>query len=172
MGQNKALLALNGQTLIERIIAAIPSDRSCIKIVTNSPSRYAFLGQPLIQDVIRHKGPIGGVYAGLVDSTEHFSFFLACDLPFISQEVITAVLGHHREQAILCVRATRGFEPLCAIYSKDCVPVIEEQIRGGEHSLQSLISRMPSETLEIGEPTALMNVNTEEDWRWALKVSS
>ncbi|NIT71946.1 molybdenum cofactor guanylyltransferase [candidate division KSB1 bacterium] len=172
MRQNKALLKINGETLIERVISAIPGEKESIKIVTNSPDEYVFLGYRTISDIFPHLGPISGVHAGLVDSPLLYNFFLACDLPFISEAVIQTVQEKHTDQDILGLRSRRGLEPLCAVYSKRCIPLIEKQIKRGQHSLHSLFELVKSDFIQVSDQKALANLNTPQDWRQYLNNST
>lgn len=108
-GRNKALYALNnGQTLLERVISVIPENIKAIKLVTNSPEDYRFIGLPMIPDVHPGLGPISGVHAGLVDSQYPFNFFLACDLPMISTKFIDKIVSAHCGQDIFGIKTVRG----------------------------------------------------------------
>jgi len=170
MGQNKALLRFGGRTIIETVVHAIPASRDQIKIVTNSPDEYSFLQLATVRDIYPGLGPISGVHAGLVDSSYQFNFFLGCDLPLISKEVMLAVVTRHTDQDIFGVKTEKGLEPLCTIYCKRCVPLIEEQIKNGEYSLQRLFELFPSQFIQITEPAPLFNLNSRDDWNKLLKT--
>ena len=117
----------------------------------------------MIPDIHPGLGPIGGVHAGLVDSPFDFNFFLACDMPLISTEVVQTVLDFHAGQDIFGIRTQNGLEPLCAIYSKGCVLAIERQIKIKDYSLHSLFETVPSEFIEMENSRLLFNMNTKED---------
>jgi len=164
MRQNKALLKVNGGVLIEKIIDAVPAKAGEIKIVTNSPDEYSFLPHIKIRDIYPHRGPISGIHAGLVDAGAEFSFFLACDLPFISHAVIAEIVHRHGGQAIFGVKTADGLQPLCSIYSKSCVPVIESMIADGHYSLHDLFKKIESEFIEMKGLPDFFNLNTLDDW--------
>jgi len=163
LGRNKALVELNGQTIIEKVVSAIPARKENIKIVTSTFQTFHFLKLKMISDIHPGLGPIGGVHAGLVDSTFDFNFFLACDLPLISTEVIQAVLDSHISQDILGISTKNGLEPLCAIYSKGCISAIEKQMKVKDYSLHTLFETVPSEFIEIEDSNILFNLNTTQD---------
>jgi molybdopterin-guanine dinucleotide biosynthesis protein A len=170
MGQNKALLRFGGHTIIETIVRAIPASREQIKIVANSPDEYTFLQLAVVQDIYPRLGPISGIHAGLRDSSHLFNFFLGCDLPLISQEVILTVVENHAAQDILGVETQTGLEPLCTVYSKRCLPIIEEMIKKREYSLQRLFELVPSQFIQIPDPAPLFNLNTRDDWNKLIKT--
>lgn len=164
MGRNKALIELDGIPVIERVIQAVPAEKKNIKIIAQAEEVYRFLGLTMIGDVYPDLGPIAGIHAGLLDSSSQFGFFLACDLPLISRNIIEMVLNRHTNQDVLGLRTEKGFEPLCTIYSKECIPLIESQIKKKDYSLQSLFTLVDSEFINIQSSESLFNLNTLQDW--------
>lgn len=165
MGRNKALIRYGGKTIIEYVLAAIPAPAEHIKVITNEKEPFAFLPVALIADVYPQLGPISGIHAGLRDSSFQFNFFIACDMPLISSEVITFILNRHQDEDILGLQSPRGPEPLCTIYSRNCVPVVEDQIARGNYSLHNLFKRVPSVFIEPPDFARLFNMNTPHDFK-------
>jgi molybdopterin-guanine dinucleotide biosynthesis protein A len=64
-----------------------------------------------------------------------------------------------------------GLEPLCALYTRDCLPIIEAALESGDLRLSSMVAclpsveRIPARKLErLGNPSKLFfNVNSPED---------
>jgi len=163
MGRNKALIRYCGKTIIEYVLAAIPAPFERIKIITNEKEPFAFLPVALIADIYPHLGPISGIHAGLLDSSFQYNFFIACDMPLISSEVIEVILNRHKDEDIFGLQSPRGAEPLCTIYSKNCVPVVEHQIACGNYSLHNLFKKVPSVFIEPPDSAGLFNINTPHD---------
>ena len=163
LGRNKALVEVKGQTIIEKVVSAVPAKKENVKIVTSSFQTFRFLKLEMISDIHPGLGPIGGVHAGLVDSAFDFNFFLACDLPLISTEVIQLVLDSHSGQDVFGVRTKKGLEPLCALYSKNCISTIDNQMKIKDYSLHSLLETIPSEFIEMENSNLLFNMNTKQD---------
>ncbi len=164
MGKNKALLELEGKTIIERVISSIPADENTIKIITNSFEDYESLGLDMIEDRFKGVGPLAGIHAGLLDASSKFSFFLACDLPFLSESVIRKIIQEHRGQEVFGAKSAFGWEPLCAIYAKTCLPKIEEQITKANYSLNALLDFTEYGVVDLSTGNTLFNLNTNEDW--------
>ncbi len=165
MGRNKALLPLEGSTVIERVVSAIPARGNQVKLVTNSPADYGFLGLPCLPDVHPGLGPMAGIHAGLTDSVDDFSFFLACDLPLLEESSIRKLMQLHVNQNVLGYRTKRGPEPLCAIYAKAINPVIEKFLEKNECALHKLCEQVGGEFIEFDDRAGLFNLNTLADWR-------
>jgi len=163
MGRNKALIRFEDTSVIEHVMSSIPASREYIKVVTNDPKPFDFLSVALIADTYPNLGPISGVHAGLLDSSFQFNFFIACDMPLVSTELVKFLLSRHKDEDIFGLRSERGAEPLCAIYSKNCVSVIEEQIGIGNYSLHDLFKKVPSNFVEPPDSAQLFNMNTPLD---------
>lgn len=82
MGQDKALLQLGGQTLIELAVAKLQQVCAEVFILSSRPELTAFA--PLVPDLHPGCGPLGGVEAALLHSRYDWNLFLAVDMPFIS----------------------------------------------------------------------------------------
>ncbi len=174
MGQNKALLPLNGVSLIEGVANTLQPLFDNIVIVTadSEISRAAHL--PAIPDVYPDKGPLGGIHAAL----RHFQapvFCVACDLPFLNARAIRFLceqLGNH-DAAVPYI--DKREQPLHAVYAASCLPIFESELRGErvrrmERVLAPLDVRFIEEAqwLPFGDPLKIFtNLNTPEEARAA-----
>jgi len=165
MGRNKALLPVGRQTLIETVLSALPCPRDNVKLLTNSPNDYSFLGLGTVPDIHPGIGPIAGIQAGLLQSGSARNFFVACDMPLLTTEVVQSILDEDDDADVTVPRSGTGLEPLCAVYSRACLPEIEIQISRGEYGLQRLLARVNCHVLEMSGSSALTNVNAPDDYR-------
>jgi molybdenum cofactor guanylyltransferase len=119
------------------------------------------------KDLVPRCGPLGGIYTGLKTSMHEAEMFLSCDMPFVTAELLTKVM---RAKAPIFVeyRGRVGFPLMLAAAD---VAVVENEIRAGRLSLQSLAKRLKAKRLRLGEREGrqLFNVNTPADWAEALK---
>ncbi len=164
MGRNKALLRLGRKTLVECVAGAIPENGHAVTLITNAPETYSFLGLRMIPDKIRGIGPLAGIHAGLHDADQSACFFLACDIPLISTEMLLLLLDRYRDQDVVAANTKRGPEPLCAIYSTRCLEVVERQVQSGDYSLQELLKHLDCDYVEAPDDRLLLNVNYPEDY--------
>lgn len=169
-GSNKALVRLRGKPLIKHVTDILtPLFTTCL-LVTNSPEEYAFLGLPMTGDQWQGAGPLAGIHASLIHIREPFAFVTGCDLPFIHAEVISLLcrLVHGYCAAVPCL--DHGLEPLCAIYHKNCLPIIEEQLVRGERKIGRIFSRLPTRLVTekeilgvVQDLSSFYNINRPED---------
>ncbi len=59
-----------------------------IIIVTNAPAAYASYGAVVVTDAFDKRGPLTGIYSGLLHSTDEYNFVVACDMPFLNPGLI------------------------------------------------------------------------------------
>lgn len=129
MGTNKAFLEMDGIRLIERIIGILSELFPEIIIVTNDPLSYTHLSSAVIvTDIYKNKGALGGIYAGLFYASENYSFITACDMPFISKELIVYLARFTNNHDIIVPQGADGMQPLHAVYSKNCLAPIKKNL--------------------------------------------
>lgn len=113
------------------------------------------------EDIIPDKGPLGGIYTALVQSSEPYVFIAACDMPFLKAQVIRDIIDNIDG---FDIAAARG-NPLCAVYSKNCIHVIKEALDKGELKVQGIFSRLNTKVIDIDKE--IVNINTQEEYeRW------
>lgn len=93
---------------------------------------------------------------------------LACDLPMLNPAAIrwlydTTQQGVERHG--LVARNGDQIEPLFAVYTADCLPLLEDHLAKGRRSLQKLIEAGEFTVVEVPPEISdrLVNVNTIED---------
>lgn len=175
MGKNKALLSLNGKTLIEHVISAALAVTDFVQVITNTPREYAFLELPMLGDVIENIGPLGGIYTALKHCRTQHCLIIACDLPIISVELLQFLAENAGTSDIFAIDAGRGVEPLCAIYSTACLHAIEKQIAEKDYKVARLFERVDARVVRFHPTHSLYsenlfyNVNTPEDFEKLLR---
>ena len=137
MGTDKALLPIEGKTMIEHIIAQVKDIGDEVIVITNTPEGYKFLNLPIFTDVIPDKGALGGLYTAIDAASHPYTLILACDMPFLNQGLLRYMisLAPEADAVIPKIAAPDGekkksgmAEPLRAIYSKACLAPIRKCI--------------------------------------------
>lgn len=171
MGQNKALALLLGIPLIERVAAAARQLTDDILLVTNEPAPYAKLGLPSVADAQPGIGPLMGLYSGLAAARYDLAILVACDMPFLSLDLLRYLISLAPDHDVVIPRTEDGLHPLHALYRRPtCLPAIAAAIGAGQRRMISFHGRVrvrevPEGELAALDPTgfALMNVNTPDD---------
>jgi molybdopterin-guanine dinucleotide biosynthesis protein A len=166
----KTLIEIGGKKIIDRIIDLFCRLFDEIIVVTNSPDRYASSGVTITPDVILGKGPLVGIYSGLLSSTQLYNFVVGCDMPFIQSELVE-YMGALTEDYDLIVPEVNGYyEPLHAIYSKNCIDKIRRLIEKKTFKIQELFEKVKLRPITKDEIIrydprliSFTNINTKED---------
>lgn len=168
-GVPKGLLAVEGRTVLERLLALAPRFADVL-LVANVPAPYARFGLRTVADVVPGKGAPGGVHAALVAARTPWVVAVACDMPFVSTEALCVLLGARGEAVdAVCFEVAGRLEPLLAAYRTGLAAgwgaALEE-----DPSLRQLLSGvrarlLPEDALRTVDPglRSLVNVNTPED---------
>jgi molybdopterin-guanine dinucleotide biosynthesis protein A len=93
MGQDKAFLNVDGVPMIQRILTLFTRLFRENLIITNDPAPYQGLKTKTLRDLFPNRGALGGLYTGLFFSSFHYSFCVACDMPFLKEKLIEYLLG-------------------------------------------------------------------------------
>jgi len=171
MGTDKAFIKIGNQPLIKRQIELLRKVFKQIIVVTNSLPKYrGYKGIKIISDIIPHRGPLGGIYSGMVASSSTYNFVVACDMPFINQALIRYIMRNKNSYDIIIPKIDRKYHPLFGIYSKNCLPIIEKRIKQQRFKVSSIFSKVKTNFIskhEIRqfEPNllSLMNINIPGD---------
>jgi len=177
MGTNKAFLKIDGIRLIDNILAVYQKIFSEIIIVTNDPLSYAeFSETVIVTDIYKEKGALGGIYTGLFYATYDYSFVAACDMPFINEDFIIYLTGQVGKHDIIVPELSEGFQPLHAIYSRNCLSHIKKLLIldklkiAGFYKEVRLLSIPEEKITPFNKDGRLfLNVNTPEDLEKSFK---
>ena len=179
MGQNKPLLSYDGKTFLERLVTAFSSydeiilsaktESQCEKyrsaLKTNdAPAKIKF-----ISDKNQDKGPLEGIRRALTESKNEFVFICASDMPFATNAIPEYLAEFFCSDydcyvPTICGRA----EPLCAVYKKSVLPVIEKQMQDNELKISRLFEKVPVKFIPVEksclDKKLFLNVNTPEEY--------
>lgn len=178
IGRDKGLLALGGIVLGQRTVDFLKDIFNEIIFVTNQPQSVPWAdGLVVVQDEVPFQGPLGGISAGLQVSEYSLNFVVATDMPFLSRPLIYYLMNRTKEADIVVPKLSGGFEPLHAVYSKNCLPAIVDHLRRGDNRMVSFyedveVACVGESELRKYDPELLsfFNVNTWEDYEKAQDI--
>jgi molybdopterin-guanine dinucleotide biosynthesis protein A len=170
MGADKAFVTLGGRTLLARALDLARSVTADVRIVGDAMKFGAFA--PVVEDVFRGCGPLGGIHAALRASRNDLNLMLAVDLPFVSLALLQFLLTRARGSAamVTVARAENRLQPLCAVYRCEFADVAEIALQQGQYKIDALFDA--AHTQVIGEeeletagfaPRIFRNLNTPEE---------
>ena len=168
-GRTKALLSLGGHSFIERLLETLAPLVDTVIVSTNEPEAYRHLDLRIVGDDQEGRGPLMGILAGLRASGADSCFVVAADAPLLQKSLVLAIAAAAALENDVTVPIWEGkLEPLCALYSRNCIPAIESSIdQGRVISFYPLVRvcHMPEKVVRAADPQGLsfVNVNSPED---------
>ena len=177
-GTNKALLEVGGVTVIQRTMALFETLFEKIMVVSNAPQDLLALDVKIVSDLFPERCSLAGIHAALFHVETPWAFVVPCDNPFLSREMVELVLSYRTDGATIVVPETaKGLEPLCAAYSRENLKQAEVRLSEGRYKIQSLFRKkrtrkVPEAEIRRVDPElhSFFNINTPEDYQWALSL--
>lgn len=168
MGENKALLEIEGKRFIDRICTEL-GNFSEVLISAAHPGDYAELGLPIVADEHADIGPIEGIYQVLLHAKEEYVFICGADMPFISRELVEYMAEFiSSDYDCYCMVDEDHIHPLCAIYSRKMLDVIRGQIERGQYRLLHVLNAVRTKYIRLEstcfDKRVIRNVNTREEY--------
>ncbi len=176
---NKAFFEIDGDLVVERVYQAMGAVFDEIIVVTNNPIDYLKWDVQITTDIFSCRSSMTGVHAGLFMAETPYVFVCGCDTPFLKQVLIEALLSGLEETVDIVVpkKANGWFEPLCAVYSKDCLPAMEACLRQQKFDIKRIFKQfqvkyVDEAVLRRADPelVSFFNVNTPEDLQLAREM--
>ena len=173
MGEDKALLELDGVPLLRRICDIAATCTQKVHVVTPWGDRYSYLNLPantIAEPRGRQiaPGPLTGFACGLQVVQSEWVLLLACDLPGLTLEGLQqgiACLEHvPSNSTTLLHHHPKGWEPLCGFYRRHCLASVQEAIASGKRSFQAWLSTQEIAVWNDADPRLFINCNTPEEW--------
>lgn len=163
MGTDKALFEVEGTAMAQRVAdAATAAGASEIFLIGGTQARAKKLSGTWKKDLYPGEGPLGGVITALKASTHDSVVVLSCDMPFVTDAVITSLV-----RALADAQATVGrtdrLNWLCAAWSKEeCLKTLESVWKRKERAVHRAAVLL--DVAEVPVPAvAVRNINTLAD---------
>jgi molybdopterin-guanine dinucleotide biosynthesis protein A len=172
MGRDKALLPLDDKTLLDHVIASMQQVFPQVIISVRAPRDGVGLSQ--VCDKQTGSGPLAGLVAGLTKVDTPWAFVVACDMPYISSQLIEFI-GKYRNKRQAVVPVVGGYpQPLAAFYSVSCLDVIRKALAGQDKSLRCVLRQLDVCYVDEAEMNdivlrSFVDLDTPEDYAAALK---
>jgi molybdopterin-guanine dinucleotide biosynthesis protein A len=162
MGADKALLIYHGKPLILRTAAILEEVAETVTVV-GSQERYGSLGLRIIEDCFPNSGPLAGIHAALQDSALDWNLIVACDMPALTARDLNHLCESAPDdvEAVIPVSADGQPQPLCALYHRRALSLIESALNRGERKILRAIN---AHLLEWQDNRLFRNINTPEEW--------
>jgi molybdenum cofactor guanylyltransferase len=155
MGREKPRLRLGRRTMLGQICATAATTGLPVRIIR--------------RDCVARCGPLGGVSTALKGTGAAVALFLACDMPFVTAELLQSLLrafGPDQHALFVCARNVIGFPFLLR---REVWATVAEQIARRQFSIRALAQALEADIVRLPRHLLpqLLNVNTLTDWERA-----
>jgi molybdopterin-guanine dinucleotide biosynthesis protein A len=170
-GRDKSRLEIDGSPIIVRQVELLQRTTDEVFLVGHDPARFADLGLPVFPDRVSGAGALGGIYTALASTSADRVLVIACDMPFLVEGLLRALLIQAGTGDGAWVRTARGPEPLVACYRQSALAAIHDAIVSGHFKAADMgqylkLAELSEEDVQaFGPPDhVLANLNSPEDY--------
>ncbi len=189
LGKDKAFVKVKAVTIFERQLNVLKKIFRKIIIVTDNPQKfrpykdfirkvcknisreYSLEEINIIKDILPERGPLCGILSGLIKSRSRHNFVIACDMPFLNENLIRYMIKKKDGFDVVIPRIYRKFHPLFGVYSKSCIPGIKKLIKSDELRIRNIFGLVKCRFVAKKEIEkfdknllSLVNINTGKDY--------
>ncbi|TCI04848.1 molybdenum cofactor guanylyltransferase [Corallincola luteus] len=174
MGEDKALLQFHGEPLVARMLGRVRQAGLAQVFVSGDYPDYPHLIDfPDAAGQVISQGPLAGLLSVAEQLRGQYGFMVVVpvDMPLLPPSTIHQLLEQPAE--IPAVAYQDAYFPLRLILDDHLIEHLRCLLDQHEHklrSLRALLERLPKRWLPLPDPPELLsNVNTPEQWQWALQ---
>jgi molybdopterin-guanine dinucleotide biosynthesis protein A len=181
LGRSKALQVIEGKSLIQWVIDHLTILSTEIIIATAYGEAIPCSSSvriKMIADIYPGKGPLAGIYSGLTASSSSRAIVVGCDTPFLSVSLLEYMTHICSTFDVIVPRIKDKVEPLCAVYSKNCLASVQELLEHNKLDINRLFSMVKVRYIEEDEINnfdpehlSFFNINSQTDLERARKLA-
>ena len=170
MGTDKSRLLIAGKSFAQLIADTLFKVTTSVTMVGHEAE------DPRLKVTMDHYpgwGALGGLHAALTACKTDWSLVVACDLPFVTAELLSHLASKRSEhEAVVPVQSDGRPQPLCALYRIDsCLPQASKLIESGHRRPLDVLERVKTRWVPFSDLSSMehsqkffLNINTPEDY--------
>ncbi len=164
---DKCWRQVDGIPMIARVLQAVAPvvDQTFIVGGSQTPE-----GIQLVHDTDPGAGPLAAIATGMRATEADLYLIVACDIPLVTSELLQYIVDSAAGVDAVVPMVAGFYEPLCAMYARQCLPAINQALASGRRRADSFFPQvqvrriMEAELSQFGPPKdLLLNVNTPEE---------
>lgn len=182
LGRSKALQVISGKSLIQWVVDRVAILSTEIIVATAHGEAIACHSAVRIRtvaDIYPGKGPLGGIHSGLIASSSTHAIVVGCDTPFLNVSLLEYMTQICSTFDVVVPRIRKKIEPLCAVYSKNCVAPIQKLLERDERQIRKLFTMVKVQYVKQDEidsydqeHLSFFNINSQDDLKRARELAA
>lgn len=181
LNKDKGHMQFQGMSLIEYVLKNLLSISGIEKeniIIIGPKEKYSIYQFAVVEDLYPNKGPLGGIISGLKYSKTFYNLVIGYDMPFVEPKLIEYMIENSKGYDIVIPSYGENmYEPLCAIYSKNCMKVMKSNLINNILAVRSIfpycgIRWIREDEIRVFDPElhSFFNINFQNDFILAEKL--
>lgn len=166
MGRDKALLEVDGETLLERQMRKAYSHFDDV-ILLSGGNEYVTNNRQ-IPDAFNDAGPLSGLLAALKDVQKSHNQIavIPVDVPFLSDHTLRLLSSKALEEDAdaMLVQSDEKVQPLAGVYKSEVADSLEEFLKRGQRRVMNFLNQLSCRYISV-HSDELRNINYVEDYR-------
>jgi len=167
MGKDKALLPFGGYPSLSQYQYQRLSTLFEKVYLGAKEHKFDFTCQ-VIEDQYTQSSPLVGILSLFDILKVDAVFILSVDAPLIDISIIQELI-HSYERNKNCdaviAQSPKGLQPLCGIYTKSILPLVQKHLDTHTYRLQSLLNNAHIKTVVFNDEKPFANLNTPNEYK-------
>src|ERR1700694_2371499 len=164
MGRPKAWLKVGDTFLLRYIVDRLAPAFTEVMVSFAEPEQ---LEEPVPYRIVFDRKPASGPPAGpeavLVAARNEVVFAVACDMPYVTQDLAQVAVAAARGCDAAIPRVDGRPEPVCGAYRRSALPFITGAINTGRFKAAEIVVELDVTWLEGLDPDLFRSLNTPQD---------
>ena len=164
MGRPKAWLEVGETYLLRYVADRLAPAFSELMVSFAEPEQ---LEEPVPYRIVFDRrasaGPLAGIEAGLVAAHNEVIFAVACDMPYVTQQVAQVAVAAARGCDAAIPRIDGRAKPVCGAYRRSSLRAITSAIDAGRFKTADIADELEVTWLEGLDPRLFRSLNTPND---------
>lgn len=162
MGTNKALVTVDGSTLLDRVIDVVAPVVGQLFIVGGDVTHRS---AELVADQYPGEGPVGGLVTALEAASSDSIVLVGCDLPQLNPNVLRTMLetldqtGAHF--VVPLVRGRRQWH--CSVWRRDVRSILAPRFAAGARSFRAAVAGLDECAIVFSDIACFADIDTPND---------
>ena len=167
-GEDKGLVLLNGQAMIEYVLASLEPQVHAVALNANrNIERYQAYGHPVISDELSNfQGPLAGFASGLRHCTTDYLVTVPCDGPLLCADYVQRLHQSALDKGCHISVASDGqrLQPVYALLHQSLLPSLLHFLARGDRKIDLWYRQEGYAECDFSDqPDMFTNVNSHED---------
>ena len=167
-GEDKGLVLLNGQAMIEYVLASLAPQVQSVAINANrSVDQYQAYGHPVIRDELSDfQGPLAGFASGLKQCSTDYMVTAPCDGPLLCNDYVQRLHQSAVAQGAQISVASDGkrLQPVYALLHQSLLPSLLDFLARGDRKIDLWYQQEGYAECDFSDRSDIFtNVNSRED---------